>query len=127
MEERIAALEARVTALESSKGKPAANTDTFSLDKLENAWADKEVKKVPSTWKLGDVIGKKYSELTPEEAQELAGFYEWKAQKGREEVPVRKRDDGKPWHENDSFEAKLLRTWAVKPKTTDSSSESPPF
>jgi hypothetical protein len=44
----------------------------------------------------------------------MAGFYEWKASKGREENPPRLRNDGKPWHESDSFEAKLLRAWAKR-------------
>lgn len=111
LKSRVAALEARVAS-----GGNAGNAggDTLPLAKLHEPWADKEIKRVPSTWKHRNVVGKMYSDLTAEEALDLAGFYDWKAKRGREEVPVRMNNKGKPWHESDSFESKLMRTWALQ-------------
>lgn len=122
LEKRVAVLEAKAATAPSGGPRP---TDTFDPSKLSEHWADKPVRKLPSKWKGRDVTGELYSTLSAKEATDLAGFFEWKAQKGREEVPVRCRDDGKPWHESDAFEAKLLRTWASvasAPKVTPAAS-----
>jgi hypothetical protein len=109
-------IEGKLDARPSTAGSSEGGGDTLPLEKLSESWANKTVRKTSSRWKHRDVVGMKYSELTSEEALDLAGFYEWKAAKGREEVPVRMNDKGKPWHESDSFEAKILRTWALSAK-----------
>ena len=114
IEERLSAVEKRLSEMEGrlASGKSGGDGDTFSPDKLTASWADKTVRKLPKNWKHRDIVGCQYSDLSKEEALDLAGFHEWKAQKGREENPVRMDNNGKPWHERDTFEAKLLRTWA---------------
>lgn len=135
---RIAALEARVSALESG-GAPSSSSASGSRSsggipqveplndaQLDKAWADKRISKDPKNWKGRTQVGRRYSNAPPEWLLSMAGFFEWKAQKGREEVPVRTRDDGKPWHESDTFEAKLLRAWARRNANKPAPAPSPP-
>jgi hypothetical protein len=58
------------------------------------------------------MVGRRYSEATAEWHNAQAGLMSWKAKKGREEVPVRMKNNGKPWWESDLFESKLSRAWA---------------
>lgn len=115
---RLAALEARVSALESGGSKspsaqsPKKSGDTLPAHTLAQAWADKRVRKVSRTWQGRDIVGMHYSELTPDECEDLAGFLDWCAAKGREDNPPRINRNGKPFYESDEFESKLLRTWA---------------
>ncbi len=123
IESRIAELESRITKLESGTHKTSSGggeTDTLKPEMLEQAWADKDIAKLPSNWKGRslDVIHR-YSDLDAKEATDLAGFFSWKAEKGRNEVPVRmsnkldkKTGQPVPWFESDLFTAKILRTWA---------------
>ena len=89
-------------------------TDTFSDDKLHADWADKRVEKDLPKWGGESMIGRLYSECPAEWHNSASGLFEWKAKKGREESPVRLKNNGKPWHEADTFAAKLHRTWAKR-------------
>lgn len=118
--QRIAVLEARVAALESSKA-PAAQqsspgvrqtSEPLSDDMLHKSWADKRVKRDPPKWGGESKIGMLYSQVESDWHESNAGFCDWKAAKGAAEVPVRCNKEGKPWHESDTFEAKLCRAWA---------------
>jgi hypothetical protein len=84
-------------------------TDSF-LD--SQPWCDKPVRKDPPRWAGASCVGMMYSECPAEWHTENASFCEWKAQKGREDSPVRVNDKGKPWHEVDAFDAKISRAWA---------------
>lgn len=126
----IALLKARVDALEggrgtsssggapSSSGGGATPGDALPDHLLDNAWADAKIDKDPPKFKGRTQVGRRYSIASVEWLESAAGFYEWKAQKGREEVPVRLqasgKNAGKPWHEADTFKAKLLRAWAKR-------------
>jgi len=116
---RIAALEARVAALEVGNGRSASGGGEALPDHmLNNAWADATIDKDPPKYKGRSQVGRRYSIAPVDWLESAAGFYEWKAQKGREENPVRLqtsgKNAGKPWHEADSFKAKLLRAWAKR-------------
>lgn len=118
VEARLAAIEARLSALEArastttvaSSGEPAA--DTFSPDKLQTDWADKIVGKDLPRWTGESMVGKRFSECPAEWHDSASGFFEWKAAKGRAENPPRLDNKGKPWHEKDTFMARLHRTWS---------------
>ena len=115
LEAKVAELEARIAKLESGTHKTASGGggDTLPLSKLSESWAQKAVRRVPKNWKHRDVTGMQYADLTAEECLDLAGYHDWCAAKGAAEVPVRMKNNGKPWHEADTFEAKLLRTHAA--------------
>ncbi len=119
---RITALEARVADLEAGGGKaagtggggPTGAGEVLSDHLLNEPWADKVISKDPGKWKGVTQVGRKYSKAPLEWLLMKASGLEWKAQKGREEIPVRLNDKGKPWHLSDSFEAKILRGWAAR-------------
>jgi hypothetical protein len=81
---------------------------------LENGWADKTIAKDPKKWKGPTQVGKRYSRAPLEWLELAAEACEFKAYKGRQEVPPRLNNKGKPWHESDSFEARILRGWAER-------------
>jgi hypothetical protein len=83
---------------------------------LEQPWADSVISKDPKNWKGRSQVGRRLSMAPVEWLESMAGFHEWCADKGRKEVPVRLQESGKnagkPWHEADTFKARLLRAWA---------------
>ena len=118
---KITILEAEVAELKAGRGSaPAASGgagEALPDHLLEAAWADKEISRDPKQWKGPTQVGRMYSRAPADWLRMAAGNADFKAQKGREEVPVRmsnKVKDGKPvpWYESDLFEAKLLRAWA---------------
>lgn len=114
---RITILESEVAALKSGKGSaPGASGGGEALPDhlLDNAWADKTIGKDPKQWKGPTQVGRLYSRAPVEWLKMAANNMDFKAQKGREEVPVRMNDKGKPWHESDTFEAKIMRGWAAR-------------
>ena len=128
----IAALKARVDALEGGGARSSSNGsgstgagEALSDAQLDKAWADKKITKDPPKWTGPTQVNRTYSKAPVEWLESMAGFLDWKAQKGREEVPVRLNNSGKPWHESDTFEAKILRGWArrraAKPATAKAS------
>jgi hypothetical protein len=108
-DEQFAALTARVTALET-----AAKPQPPVSDSLLAKFADDVVRKPPSTWKGRPIEGLKYSELTPAECGDLAGFFDWKAAKGRAENPPRLDNAGKAWYLRDELHARVLHAMALK-------------
>ena len=118
LQAELALLKARVDALEQGRGAaPSSGNgggDTLPEHMLTKSWADKKISKDPKQWKGPTQVGKTYSRAPVEWLEMAANNADFKAQKGREENPVRLRNDGKPWHESDTFEAKLLRTWAKR-------------
>lgn len=119
--QRISILESRVAALESGKpasgGSPSSGgtrngREPLSDDMLDRPWADKIAKKNPPKWSGSSYVGVVYSQIESAWHESNAGFLFWKASKGEAEVPVRCNKEGKPWHESDSFEARLCLAWA---------------
>ena len=115
LEHRIATLEARIAKLESGASATASGPEEALEDHhLDKDWARKTIKKDPPRWAGESQIGRTYADAPVAWLLDAAGLAEWKAKKGREESPVRMKDNGKPWHESDTFEAKLLRAWAKR-------------
>jgi hypothetical protein len=129
---KIAVLEARLDALEAGRGGASTSNGSSSGatngssgggealpdHMLDNDWADSKIDKDPPKWKGRSQVNRWYSDAPPEWLRSMAGFFDWKADKGRKEVPVRLQSSGKnagkPWHEADTFKAKLLRAWAIR-------------
>lgn len=144
--QRLAALEARVASLESGGARSSSSSDVgeirreqpLSDSQLSNAWADKKIGKDPKKWKGPSQVGKFYSRAPLEWLELAAEACEFKAYKGRQEDPPRLKNNGKPWHESDSFEARILRAWAERrrkqpppapatPSATDKDADEFPF
>jgi hypothetical protein len=85
-------------------------------DKILDAdWCQrKTVDKLPKNWDGSNIIGMRWEECASEDLLKLAGFYEWKAEKGRNEVPVRLNNKGEPWHKSDTFNAEICRGYAKR-------------
>ena len=125
----MAAVEARLNgapAPASSQDNAATPTDTFADEKLDSDWADKAITRELPRWKGEPMMGRRYSDAPAEWHDSASGFYEFKARKGREENPVRVKANGKPWHEGDSFTAKLHRTWAKRIRARGNASPAQP-
>lgn len=137
---RIAALEARVAALESGSvgTSTASNGDSSDVRRempiddhqLDNSWADKKVTKDPKKWKGPTQVGKTYSRAPIEWLEMAAASLEYKAHMGRLENPPRlsnKVRNGKPvpWHESDSFEARIIRGWVERKKKRGAAKPAP--
>jgi hypothetical protein len=95
-------------------GATGSSGEALEDHHLSQSWADKEIKKDPPRYSGPTMVGRRYSEAPSEWHESNAGFYEFKARKGREENPVRLKNNGKPWHEADTFEAKLCRAWGKR-------------
>ena len=121
---RLAALEARVTELESRSGAPAASGGGSSDEirqeqpiadhQLENSWARKTIDKDPKSYKGPTMVGKTWDRASIEWLEAAARSFEYKAHMGRIAVPVRVNNKGEPWHKSDSFTAKVLRGWIAR-------------
>lgn len=133
LEERVAKLEAQVelfqsmfTAIGNGKRAPAAQAQASSNSKpqsqpavadddlLSRDWADMEIRRDPPRGTQPSHVGKRMSECSEAYLLEYASFFEWKAQKGREEDPPRLNSKGKPWYEGDELTAKVARGWAQR-------------
>jgi len=132
----IAALKARVALLEATSGggglpssSTSSGTDSGDVRRerpiddaqLENEWANKKIAKDPRRWKGPTQVNRTYSRAPVEWLEMAAASYEFKAHMGRIADPVRmsnKVRNGQPvpWHESDSFEARILRGWAERKK-----------
>lgn len=132
LEARAAGLEARLAALET--GRPGASTSAPSAPSpqhrttraapapgevadeklMAQPWADMEIRKDPPRWAGESYVGRRLSECPKDYLENLAGFCDWKAKKGREESPPRLNNKGKPWYEADELMAKLARGFALR-------------
>ncbi len=134
----IAALKARVDALEGSRGSgpssgggaPDGEGEALPDHMLDNAWANKKIGKDPKQWKGPTQVNRTYSRAPVEWLEMAARNMDFKASMGRKEIPVRLNAKGKPWHESDTFEAKILRGWArrnaSKPAASPTARAAPP-
>ena len=125
IEERLATVEGRLAALEGRAAQATGSAHVSgggeALDDrhLSADWADKVVKRDLRGGQV-PMIGRRYSECPAEWHTQMAAQCERSAEKNRNEVPIRlsKKVDKKgnlvPWHEQDSFEAKLHRAWAKR-------------
>jgi hypothetical protein len=120
---RLAVIESKLDRLLASAGptdasasssatRSSAGGDALPDGQLDNAWADKEVRKDPPRYQGPSMVGRHYSEVHSEWHDANAGYLDWKAAKGREETPVRLNAKGRPWWESDVFEAKICRAWS---------------
>jgi hypothetical protein len=130
IEDRVLLLEAKVAKLEA--GKPAAaapsggDGDALPDHMLSKSWANVRIRKDPKRWDGASCEGMLMSEAPPEWHDCNASFLDWKAAKGREETPVRVNNKGKPWHEADTFNAKLSRAWAKRLRAHPPAPKPPP-
>jgi hypothetical protein len=111
---RLEIIEAKVDRLLAAVPSAAASAsgDALPDHQLDNAWADKEIKKDPKRYSGPTMVGLRYSQAPAAWHEAQASFLDWKAEQGRKENPVRLNNNGKPWHEADTFEAKICRAWA---------------
>lgn len=125
---KVRGLEMAVQAMQAGGGSPQSSVANqpgggaskpigmFSFDKLELEWADKTVTRDPKFWKGESYKGRKYSECPVDYLKKLADEFAYKARAGRAENPPRVQNNGKPWYEQDEFNAKLVNTWANRPQ-----------
>ena len=124
---RIQALEARVNALEGARGGSSSSSSSSGdiprveplPDRmLDNSWADKKIDRDPKKWKGRTQVGRHWSQAPAEWLELAASSMEYKAEMGRREPSPRLqttgKNAGKPWHEADTFNAKILRAWAKR-------------
>lgn len=114
-QDRIEAKLDRLLSVRASTGGGASapsGGDALPDHMLEQSWADKDIRKDPPRYSGPPMVGRRYSEATSEWHDANASFMAWKAEKGKAEVPVRMKNNGKPWWEADEFEAKLCRAWS---------------
>jgi hypothetical protein len=81
---------------------------------MAKPWADMTIRKDPPRWAGASYAGRRMSECPADYLENIAGFHEWKARKGREENPPRLNNKGKPWFESDELFAKVARGWAKR-------------
>lgn len=81
---------------------------------LAKDWANKDVTKDCDEWSGDSQIGRTFSEAPSAWHLAMARSYEVSAERGRGQSPVRKQNNGKPWHEADTFNAKLHKAWAAR-------------
>ena len=116
------------------QAKPTSSSEVAGDALLAKFATETVKKKLPSNWKHRDITGELYSGLEKEIALDLAGYFQWCADKGKAETPVRLKDNGKPWWETDELHAKVLRGFAAKATTAPTTApvgngdaEPPPF
>jgi len=129
---RVDALEQRVAVLQAARGAtpaPAAApapTDEPVAD-LDSEYGDPEVRRDPPRWKGESMVGKRYSECSPEYLGELAGFKRWCAQRDDEQQAVDAK--GRPksyWARLDAARAAgwAQRILAAQPRREERTSSS---
>lgn len=130
IENMLIGLERRVSMLEDNRGTkatPQMDESTFSFDKLQNAWANKQVRKDPKFWKGPSYEGKLYSECPADYMKALASSMTYRAAMSKDDPKSQEKNKaGKTWAEVNAMEAKIARTWAAA-KAAGHSIESDPF
>jgi hypothetical protein len=129
---RVEALEQRVAVLQAARGAtPAAAPAPASADEpvaeLDSEYGDPEVRRDPPRWKGESMVGKRYSECSPEYLGELAGFKRWCAQRDDEQQAVDAK--GRPksyWARLDAARAAgwAQRILAAQPRREERTSSS---
>jgi hypothetical protein len=127
IEERLAALETRVSQLEAQRTPRAQPTKaTGGIVAASDAdclgqYGDPEIRKDPPRWNGESFAGRRYSQTSPEYLECLAGFKAWSAEK--DDAAGATDDKGRPksyWARKD---AGLALGWARRlrksPKPTD--------
>jgi hypothetical protein len=102
-------------------GNGGSRSDELSDSFLDSQpWCDRSISKDPKRWAGESMVGRRYSEAPSEWLEVMADALEFKAMKGREDpsprLQTKGKNAGKPWHEADSFEAKICRAWARRNK-----------
>lgn len=131
--QRLAAIEARLAALEAGGGAGTTSggvttgpaSEALPDHMLDNAWADKAISRDPKQWKGITQVGRTYSRANPDWLEMMAKNLDYKAACGRAEVPVRMNNKGKPWHESDTFEARICRGWAIRNRAKKAAAPEP--
>lgn len=115
LKQTLSELVGRVTKLENklvSTEAKASDKDVFPFVKLDEAWADQQIKYDPKSWKGETQVGKTFSQVPVEYLDDYAAYYQWRYVKGTQDPTPKCDAKGKPWYERDKFTAKLARTWA---------------
>lgn len=110
LEERMAALEARVMKLE---GAAPVKVD------LNDKYSDPDVRKDPRDWTGPSMVGKKYSQCSSEYLEMLAGLLDWQANKDDEAGKTWTSKDGTKTRPSSTFartDAARARAWAARNK-----------
>jgi len=113
--DKINELEARISKLEKAAmaaSIKAAVDEVFPFVKLDEEWADKQIKIQPRSWKGESMVGKKMSECPSDFLQELASYLQYMGSRDRMSPTPKCNANGKPYWEYTLFDAKLARTWA---------------
>lgn len=105
---RVAKLESKNISEQAKKAD-----DLFPFVKLDEPWADQQIKYDPKSWKGESQVGKTFSQVPVEYLDEYASYYQWRYVKGTQDELPKCDAKGKPWYERDKFTAKLARTWAA--------------
>jgi hypothetical protein len=129
---RVEALEQRVAVLQAGRAAapahaPAAAPADEPVADLDSEYGDPEVRRDPPRWKGESMVGKHYSECSPEYLGELAGFKRWCASRDDEQQAVDAK--GRPksyWARLDAARAAgwAARILAAQPRKEERTSSS---
>jgi hypothetical protein len=129
---RVEALEQRVAVLQAGRAAapahaPAAAPADEPVADLDSEYGDPEVRRDPPRWKGESMVGKRFSECSPEYLGELAGFKRWCAQRDDEQAAVDAK--GRPksyWARLDAARAAgwAQRLLAAQPRKEERTSSS---
>lgn len=122
IEAKLQGLEQRVAKLEGAKIVSAVAADSssiFPFVKLDETWANAQVRKDPKFWDGESMVGKTFSECSAEYLEKLAGYYQYMAERAAGDPNPKCDAKGKPYFERDKFTAKLARTWAAFKRSND--------
>jgi hypothetical protein len=125
---RLAAIEARLAALESGGGASSGSTSAagaVATDyEMSGQYGDPILKKHPPRWTgpAGEFVGKRFSQCSPEILDVVAGFNDWKADKeastpGKEKYAAYSRKDAARAR---GWAARLRGGWKAPPEPASS-------
>ena len=109
LEERVAALEAKVAAMGKAPSSSGAGEVANDYE-MSGEHGDPEVKKDPPRWTGDSCVGLRYSQCPVAFLENLAGFLDWEAGKNAED-PTRSK-----YVEWDRKDARRARGWAARIK-----------
>lgn len=115
---RLAALEARVAALEGNvaKGSNGGSKPVADDDELDSERGDVVIKRDPKNWQGESFAGCTMSQCPPKYLRMLASLFDWMADKDDEQGKTWKGRDGKeiPASTFKRKDARLARGWAKR-------------